>query len=127
MARLLASLLLLACSGLGLSGCAGPGAPRAESNPIPAAGQAAVLWPSPRLIMGRIIASDEARGFAFVELQTDAPADSIRADAELLVRTNDLAPLATLRASRHLRGRVLGCQIVAGRPAVGAEVVWLPP
>ena len=127
MTRLLPALLTLALPGFGLTGCAGPAAPEPASTRTPADLGADVLWPSPRIIVGRLVAWDEARGFAFVELQADAPSEASRPDAELLVRAADLTPGATLRASPHLRGRLLGCRIIAGRPGVGTEVVWLPP
>ena len=127
MTRLLPILLSLALAGFGLASCAGPTPARQTPAATPDRPASAELWPSPRLVVGRVVACDEPRGFAFVELQTDAPAEASRADTELLVRTPDLTPTATLRTSPHLRGRLLGCTVVAGRPSVGAEVVWLPP
>jgi len=85
------------------------------------------LAPSPRLIVGRITAVDTARGFAFVELASEAPAVALVADTELIARTLDLRETARLRASRYLRGRMLGTTVAQGRPRIGDEVVWLAP
>ena len=127
MTRLLTSVLSLALAGFGVASCAGPKTPGETPPALPDRPGSSQLWPSPRLVIGRIVACDEARGFAFVELQADAPAEASRAETELLVRTTDLTPTATLRASTQLRGRLLGCTVVAGRPGVGEEVVWLAP
>ena len=43
---------------------------------------------------------------------------------ELLARNDELRVTANLRASRQLRGRTLGVQIIAGLPAVGDEVTF---
>jgi hypothetical protein len=85
------------------------------------------LEPSPRLIVGRIVAVDATHGFAFVELASDAPAAGATDGAELTARTLDLRETAQLRASRQMRGRTLGTRIVRGQPGVGDEVVWLAP
>ncbi|MES2693649.1 MAG: hypothetical protein V4773_09260 [Verrucomicrobiota bacterium] len=85
------------------------------------------LAPSPRLIVGRVVAVDTARRFAFVELATDAPPAATTADTELITRTLDLRETGRLRASRQLRGRTLGTLILSGRPNAGDEVVWLAP
>jgi hypothetical protein len=108
-----------------------PGPPAAGKSAAPAAPAApaddAPLAPSPRLIVGRITAVDAARGFAFVELAAEAPAIALVADTELIARTLDLRETARLRASRYLRGRMLGTNVARGRPRVGDEVVWLAP
>jgi hypothetical protein len=85
------------------------------------------LAPSPRLIVGRIIATDNAQGFAFIDLTADAPAAAFAAGSELMTRTLDLRETGRIRASAQLRGRTLGTHIVAGQPAAGDEVVWLAP
>ena len=62
------SLLVLAAF-CWLCGC------RTESPPVASTPSAvAPLTPSPRLIVGRVLATDAAQGFAFVELAPDAPA-----------------------------------------------------
>ncbi len=85
------------------------------------------LVPSPRLIVGRVIAVDAARRHAIVELGGDAPAAAATEGAELMTRTEDLRETARLRASRQLRGRILGATVASGQPAQGDEVVWLAP
>jgi hypothetical protein len=79
------------------------------------------------LIVGRIIAVDTARGFAFVELAADFPPSATTEGAELHTRTLDLKDTGRVQASRYLRGRTLGTTILAGKPATGDEVVWLAP
>ena len=96
----------------------------------PASSQAAPvepLPPSPRLIVGRVLATNPAEAFAWVDLAFDAPAGAIREGTELVTRTLDLQPTGTLHAARYVRGRTLGTQIVSGQPAPGDEVVWLAP
>jgi len=83
--------------------------------------------PSPRLIVGRIIAIDAAQGFAFIELASDAPPAALGPDNELIARTLDLRETARLQTSTHLRGRTLGTTILSGKPSPGDEVVWLAP
>lgn len=95
----------------------------ASSHPAPAE----PLTPSPRLIIGRVLATNPAEAFAWVDLAVDAPAGALRENAELITRTPDLQPTGTLRASRYVRGRTLGTQILNGQPAPGDEVVWLAP
>lgn len=85
------------------------------------------LAPSPRLIVGRIIAIDAARRFAFVELAPDAPMAATGEGTELVARTLDLHETARLRASAYLRGRTLGTTITSGQPSTADEVVWLAP
>ena len=103
-----------------------------ESRPAPAksppvAIPAGALIPSPRLIVGRVIAIDAEHRFAFVELATDAPAGATADGTELIARTLELRETARLHASRYVRGRTLGTNIVAGQPSPGDEVVWLAP
>lgn len=85
------------------------------------------LAPSPRLIVGRVVAVDPARGYAFIELASDAPPSASAEGSELLVRTHDLKETARLRASRQLRVRTLGTHIASGTPAIGEEVIWVAP
>ncbi|MDO8540899.1 MAG: hypothetical protein Q7S40_10730 [Opitutaceae bacterium] len=83
--------------------------------------------PSPRLIVGRVLAVDPARGFAFVDLGSDAPPAALAEGTELTSRTLDLRDTAQLRASRQLRGRTLGATVISGQPSPGDEVVWHAP
>ncbi len=85
------------------------------------------LLPSPRLIIGRIIAVDAARSLAWVELATDAPSAALADGTELIVRTLELRETGRLRASAYVRGRTLGTKITGGQPSSGDEVVWLAP
>lgn len=85
------------------------------------------LAPSPRLILGRILAVDIAQGFAHVELAADAPAAALAEGTELTARSDDLRATGRLKASRYVRGRILGASVVQGRPEAGDEVVWLAP
>lgn len=86
------------------------------------------LSPSPRLIVGRILAVDRARRIATIDLQGEAPAAALENGAELVARDyTSLVQTAMLRASRFVRGRTLGTTIVSGQPSVGDEVVWLAP
>jgi hypothetical protein len=120
-ARLLLSLAVLSFDG----GCQwfSPGKPATKV----AAAPETPLAPSPRLIVGRIIAVDPAQRFAFVELAPDAPATALAENTEFLARTLELRPTGRLRASRYLRGRTLGTTVLDGQPAPGDEVVWLAP
>ena len=88
---------------------------------------AGALVPSPRLIVGRIIAVDAARHMAFVELAPDVPGAALADGTEFTTRTPDLKDTGRLRASRYVRGRTLGTKILAGQPSTGDEVVWLAP
>lgn len=111
-----------------LVGCQQPTTPPKPPIPAPpAVAGADWLAPSPRFIVGRILAVDGARGFATVELLRDAPAVSAAAGTELYARTADLQPTAVLLASRYLRGRTLGTTVRSGTPNVGDEVVWQAP
>jgi hypothetical protein len=100
-------------------------APAPKPPPSPLA--AGALVPSPRLIVGRVVAIDAERRYAFVELASDAPAGATTEGAELLARTLELRETARLHASRYVRGRTLGTQVIAGQPSPGDEVVWLAP
>lgn len=112
--------ILPACRNFSRTTAPGPGAASSASAVEP-------LAPSPRLIIGRIIAVDARQKFAFVEIAADAPAGSLGDGAELVARTAEFRETARLRASRYLRSRTLGTRIVAGQPSPGDEVVWLAP
>ena len=103
-----------------------PDSPPGSSASQPVLGAGALL-PSPRLIVGRIVAVDGPQRFAFVEVATDAPNAALSTGTELMVRTLELQPTGKLEVSRYLRGRTLGTKIVAGQPSPGDEVVWLAP
>ena len=79
---------------------------------------------SPHKIVGRIVAVDTARGFAFVSLTTTTPAAALVAGGELIVRSDDLRETGRVRTSRYNRGRTLGTQIISGQPKLGDEVVF---
>lgn len=91
------------------------------------AGSVEPLIPSPRLVLGRIIAVDAPRGLAHVELAADAPPAALAEGTELIARTDDLRETGRLKASRYVRGRILGTTIAQGLPTPGNEVVWLAP
>jgi hypothetical protein len=110
-----------------LAGCRHATSSKPSSSPAPIALGADALLPSPRLIIGRIIAVDPAQGFAFVDLVADPPAAALASDTELISRTLALHETGRLRVSRYIRGRTLGTKIVGGQPTPGDEVVWLAP
>jgi hypothetical protein len=85
------------------------------------------LAPSPRLVVGRIIATDPAQRFAFIEVNTDAPGPALSSDTELIARTSELTETAHLLTSRYLRGRTFAAKIIRGEPSPGNEVVWQAP
>jgi hypothetical protein len=118
-------LLLAAISFLSSCRLITPRSKLVKPPPAPLADGA--LIPSPRLIIGRVIAIDAERRFAFVELAADASANATAEGSELLARTLDLRETARLHASRYVRGRTLGTHIVSGQPSPGDEVVWLAP
>jgi hypothetical protein len=99
-------------------GCGTAPAPKSSSTPT------TELAPSPNLYVGRIIAIDLERHFAFVALTPSAPPLALQPNTVLLARNDELRTTANLRSSRQLRGRTLGLQIIAGQPAVGDEVVF---
>jgi hypothetical protein len=82
------------------------------------------LTVSPHKIVGRIVAVDTARGFAFVSLTATTPAAALADGGELIVRSDDLTETGRLRTSRYARGRTLGSQIISGQPKMGDEVVF---
>lgn len=125
--HLIARLLLLLAVFSGVGGCRLITPQKKAPRPPPAALPDGALIPSPRLIIGRIIAVDAERRFAFVELAPDAPGGATAEGADLLARTLELRETAQLHASRYLRGRTLGTHVVAGQPSPGDEVVWLAP
>ncbi|MFM8617634.1 MAG: hypothetical protein ACKOTF_13575 [Opitutaceae bacterium] len=115
--------LLILLVVLPLGGCTGVF--RETTPPAPAQEP---LAPSPRLIVGRIIALDPERGFAMIELAADAPPAALADGGELVARTlADLRETARLLASRYVRGRTLGATVKSGMPTVGDEVVWSAP
>jgi len=71
-----------------------------------------------------VIAIDVARGFAMVELASEAPRPALAPGSLLVARRPDLTPVATLRASAQVRGRILGTRVASGIPRLGDEVVW---
>jgi hypothetical protein len=101
--------------------------PQRPPKPAPTVLSAGALLPSPRLIVGRLIAIDEARQFAFVELAPDAPQAALVEGTELSVRTLALRDTGRLQVSPYVRGRTLGAKIKSGQPSPGDEVVWLAP
>ena len=109
-----------------------PGCSTATTTPQPSrsAASAAMLPPadaltlSPHKIVGRIVAVDTARGFAFVSLTTTTPAAALVEGGELIVRSDDLRETGRVRTSRYNRGRTLGTQIISGQPKLGDEVVF---
>ena len=111
-----------------------PGCSTATTTPQPSrsAAAAAMLPPadaltlSPHKIVGRIVAVDTARGFAFVSLTTTTPAAALVEGGELIVRSDDLSETGRVRTSRYTRGRTLGAQIISGQPKLGDEVVFHP-
>jgi hypothetical protein len=123
-----AKLLLPLAVILFLAGCRVFSPKAKPSKPPPSSPIAeGALMPSPRLIVGRVIAIDPERRFAFVELAIDAPAGATSEGAELVSRTLELRETGRLHASRYVRGRTLGSHIVSGQPSPGDEVVWLAP
>jgi len=104
-----------------------PSPPTPETPPPPNVAGSELLTPSPRLIVGRVIAVDGERGFATVELLRDAPAVCATPETELYARTTQLQATAVLQTSRFLRGRTLGTIILSGQPHPGDEVVWQTP
>jgi hypothetical protein len=101
-----------------------PGELAASPPPAPASAQ---LSPSPRLIVGRVLAIDAERHFAFVDIAEEAPLLALVDGTDLTARTLELRETAKLRASSYLRGRTLGTRIVSGQPSPGDEVVWRAP
>jgi hypothetical protein len=122
-ARILALLALISL----VAGCRHATPTKSVSSTPPITLGADVLLPSPRLIIGRIIAVDSAQGFAFVDLAPDTPSPALANGTELIARTLALHETGRLRVSRYVRGRTLGTKIVDGQPSPGDEVVWLAP
>ncbi len=108
-----------------------PGCSTATTTPASRSAAAAAILPpadaltlSPHKIVGRIVAVDTARGFAFVSLATTTPAAALVEGGELIVRSDDLRETGRVRTSRYTRGRTLGTQIISGQPKLGDEVVF---
>jgi hypothetical protein len=99
-------------------GCGTAPAPKTATPP------ATELAPSPNLYVGRILAIDLERHFAFVALTPSAPPIALQPDIVLLARNAELRTTAHLRTSHQLRGRTLGVLIISGQPTVGEEVVF---
>lgn len=110
-----------------LTGCGTVPQPQPQPQPQPLAKAdsptTAEVAPSPNLYVGRILALDLERQFAFVALSPSSPPAALQADLELIARSEDLRLTAHLRTTRQVRGRTLGTQIISGQPAVGDEVV----
>jgi len=121
-----ATALVTLAAFLLLGGCH-QAAPRSRPDSLSRVLAADALLPSPRLIVGRVVAVDAARSFAILELIGDAPAPASSDGAELMTRTASLKETARLRVTRQLRGHTLGTKIITGQPAPGDEVVWLAP
>jgi hypothetical protein len=119
-ARLLLVLLTACC----LGGCMRASRSKPTAG-IPPAYEP--LAPSPRLIVGRVQATDVDRRFAFVDLAADAPDAALAEGTELVCRSVELRETGRLRVSRYVRGRTLGATMESGEPNVGDEVVWLAP
>ena len=96
--------------------------PRADAPLPPDA-----LQPSANRLVGRILAVEPARGFAFIDLMGEPPAAALTEGARLIARSADLRETAQLRASRYARGRTLGVTIISGQPSPGDEVVFSAP
>lgn len=122
-ARVLSALAAI----LFFAGCQHSASRPARGRPKPAEVAPETLAPSPRLIIGRIVAVDSVQGFALIELAPDAPGAALVEGAELTSRTLELQETARLQGSRHVRGRTFGTKIVSGQPTRGDEVVWLAP
>ena len=121
---------------LGLSGCqtlqrlgglVAPVAAGSAPAALPVTAPAEPLVPSPRLIIGRVVAVDSELRQIIIELAPDAPGEAIVPDTELTTRDAALRETGRLKVSRQLRGRILGTFLAAGSPAVHNEVVWLAP
>lgn len=102
-----------------------PPAPKVAKPEPPPSAEALRL--SPRRLVGRILAIDAARRFAFVALASDPPAAALVEGAELVVRTDELEETGRLRASRYTQPRTLGAEIIRGQPSPGDEVVYQAP
>jgi hypothetical protein len=103
---------------------ASPNPARPDDRAAPSAN---TLKPSANQLVGRVLAVDLARGYAFVTLAAEPPAGTLTAGAELIVRTDDLRETARLKTSRYVRGRTLGANIVSGQPSLDNEVVFRAP
>ena len=116
LAPLVGMLLLTSCGHLA----------RTSRVPSPAPLPAGALLPSQNLLVGRVIAVDLGRGFAFVELASSSPSAALADGSQLVARTDDLRETARLSPSRYVRGRTLGAKILSGQPNPGDEVA-IPP
>lgn len=128
----LAAILAASLSGCAalqrLSGVAAPPSSADAAKPVGMQSAAMEpLAPSPRLIVGRVVALDWNLRQAILELGPEAPAEALVPDAELTTRDASLRETGKLRVSRQLRGKILGTFLLSGSPAVDNEVVWLAP
>lgn len=118
--------LFLALCSLLVAGCATRGGGPSAATSADAASEAPATVPGPVHVVGRIIAVDARALSVMIELgpYTVLPR---KVDGRILVsRLDDLRPTARLQASPYVRGRILGARMLAGRPNVGDEVVFLP-
>jgi hypothetical protein len=122
-ARLLLPLILLTVA----PGCALFQPLKSKPAAAPTVALVEPLAPSPRLILGRVLAVNREQGFVFVDLAADAPAAALAEGTEFICRTLEPRETGRVRASRYVRGRTLGTTLVAGQPSLGDEVVWLAP
>ncbi len=119
-----ARLLTLLAVFVFCAGCATKSAPTTSASPTP---KSTVFAASANVVVGRIVAVDAERGFAFVDLGFAAPPAAQADGATLVARKLDLRETARLRASSYVHGKTLGTKIVSGQPAPGDEVVWQAP
>jgi ABC-type Fe3+-hydroxamate transport system substrate-binding protein len=124
--------LLLALSSVLLAGCAtrgskstAPGGADAGAK-TDAAPDLTRTVPGPVQVLGRVVALDMRTLSVIVELAPYAVLPGDYATRQLIARRDDLQPTARLQSSPYLRGRTLGTRLVAGKPQVGDEVVFLP-
>ena len=113
----LALIALPGCASLHRSAPASP----------PAVATAPPLRPSPVQYVGRILAIDLAAKIAIVSVSTYASLPPSLVGRALVTRDVSLRPMARLDPTPYLRGQTLGAHILEGEPAVGDEVVLLPP
>jgi len=127
-ARLL-TLLAVISLGMGCTSITQPSSapPVGRDEASAAATPPTALAASPRKLVGRVLAIDLARGFAFVTLTTEPPSSALADGAQLIARTDDLHETARMKTARTPRGRILATQIISGQPTPGDEVVTLAP
>ncbi|MBC8040712.1 MAG: hypothetical protein H7Y06_09230 [Opitutaceae bacterium] len=84
------------------------------------------VTPGPVQILGRVIAVDQRTLSVIVQLGPYAELPFDFTTRQLIARRDDLQPTARLQSSSYLRGRTLGTRLIAGKPQIGDEVVFLP-